>query len=445
MGALSTLIKLDESCNCEGESRTQKSPSCCFSQKQTFDSTLPIISSLNKVDYHFDLPLISSFDDNEFKNEYEAIRCKFVKNGFFNGVIGLSDVVNLYRTWRDDAEYFILCSQSYFHQETFDRDRTSYLGNVGIIKTYIGENKYKFIKASKRGNDVYKYLVDKKLKPINELQNVLFFKEDWGDKHTSLLFITLTYAIRKCLSCGKHYKLGLNQCPFCKSYEFIDLSPSEAWKNIGVDYHLFCNKLRKKYGHIEFFRTWETTENFYPHVHVLIGFKNKDFSVFEHTDKKGKKTFRISKQDKDKINSFWHSNSDIQGISETDDATKELTKYITKDLCSAKGDKTNDMIWLFGKQSYAVSRGFVGLIKGCFAEITESQQIGDVATDDLINVMSNCNQQYEKWEFVGILRGVQLGVSSDLWSFDVKKPPPAIVELIEKERMRWATVHGGRY
>jgi len=364
-------------------------------------------------------PEPESLFGDEFRNEYGSIRNCFVRSHYFTDQIVLEDVVDLFREWKDDSEYFILRSVYSIHQETFKRDASSYLGNVGIINNYITDYKYKFIKASKRGNDVYRYLVNKKLNPLSELSNVTFFKDDWGVKQTSLLFVTLTYDTNRC-------------------------DVNTAWANIGDEYHLFINNLRKQYGHIEVFRTWESTKGYYPHVHALIGFKDNSFHVHVHTDKNKKRSFRIPTNDKNKISTYWHSHIDVQGVNNTEDAIDELTKYITKDLCSNKGNKTNSMIWLFRKQSYSVSKGFVGLIKGQFAEVMESAKVEDVKSGDLIkDLMSNCNRDVEKWEFVGILRGVQLGFSSCMWSIDIKKPPPRVVDLLINEHNRWNALHGG--
>ena len=352
------------------------------------------------------------FDLDSFCNEYGAIRSKFVRGHFFSGDIDLSNVVDLFKTWKNDSEYFILRGMYHYLQKSLD----------GISDCIISDYCYKFIKASKRGNDVYRYLVNKKLAPLNEIRDITFFKDDWGVKKTNLLFVTLTYDTNRC-------------------------DVKTAWENIGIDYHLFCTKLRKKYGDVEFFRTWESTQNYYPHVHVLIGFKDKSFPVFINTCKKGKKkgkrSFRIPNSDKNRISSFWHSNTDIQGVDNTKNAIQELTKYITKDLCSDKGNKTNSMIWLFRKQSYAISRGFIGLIDGEFGKDIDLKEPSN--SEFIKENMCNCNRQVEKWDFIGILRGEQLGFSSKIWVVDVKKPPPKVVSLLIYEHERWQALHGGRY
>ena len=348
------------------------------------------------------------FSQDMLRNEYGAIRSRFVRGCYFSGNIVLSDVVDLFKEWKNDAEYFILRGTLEHTQKTFNSV------NDCVGSEYI----YRFIKASKRGNDVYRYLVNEKLKPLDKIRNITFFKDDWGDKNTKFLFVTLTYDTKRC-------------------------DVRAAWENIGKDYHLFYTKLCKEYGEFEFFRTWESTKNFYPHVHILIGFKDTAFPVFIHTNKKGKRSFRIPRRDKDKISSFWHSNIDVRGIDNTGNAVKELTKYVTKDLCSDKGNKTNAMIWMFRKQSYAVSKGFVALIDSNFGKEID---ISEPSNSDLIkSVMCNCNQDAKNWEFIGILRGEKLGFSAEMWVVDVKKPPPRVVDLLIYEYNRWNVLHRGRY
>jgi hypothetical protein len=352
--------------------------------------------------------LDGSLFGGEVRNPYGSIRWGKVRHLFSKNEIVLPDMVDIYKEWMKDDEYLILRGTKDVIQE-----------RLGGLEPYITSSfVYRFIKASKRGNDVYQYLIKKRLEPLNDLPDITFFKDNWGEKNTNLLFVTLTYDTKRC-------------------------DEKTAWENIGKDYHLFYTKLRQEYGDIEYFRTWESTGHFYPHAHILIGFKDKTFPVFIHTNKEGQRSFRIPTHEKDKIASFWHSNVDVQGVSNTKDAIDELTKYVTKDLCSDKGHKTNAMICLFRRQSYAITKGFVSLVQNCFAKVTEENRIEDVGNFDLIkDVMCNCNNEVKDWHFVGVLRGKQLGFSGVLWVVDVEKPPPDVLDLILKEEIRWNALRG---
>ncbi|PNX45730.1 MAG: hypothetical protein BV457_09005, partial [Thermoplasmata archaeon M9B1D] len=267
----------------------------------------------------------NSIYGNEFRNDNGSIRRCFVRSQYFNDHINKKDVVNLFKEWQQDPEYFILRGVVYDQHEqqclTRRDNEDYYTWELPPDYDYL----YKFVKASKRGNDVYKKLVDQKLKPIDELQSIMFFNEDDPDKHTCALFVTLTYDNKRC-------------------------DPNTAWKNIGSEFHLFHNNLRKQYGAVEVFRTWETTNHYYPHVHAMILFRSKSFPVLKHINKDNTISWRIPYKEKLKISKYWHSSIDVQALMDTNEGVKELTKYITKDLCSEKGDKTNAMIWFHRKQ-----------------------------------------------------------------------------------------------
>lgn len=333
------------------------------------------------------------------KNVYGAIRLSHVRSQCFLN----DELVDIYREWRDDSEFFILKSSYENYQDRLCGESIVYTNDM-----------YRFVKASKRGNDVYKHLVTEKLRALNEIPNVVFFDDHTVDKRSCILFVTLTFDNKLCCS-------------------------EDAWDRIGSDFHLFHNNLRKQYGKVEVFRTWESTNHYYPHVHCIILFWDYDFPVLQHTDKKGEFSYRIPYKEKQKISKYWHSNIDVQAVSDTVGSVKELTKYITKDLCSLKGDKTNAMIWFNGKRGYALSKGFVEAVSGWNIEFNEP------TNSDLIRDMSNCNQVEIKWEFVGILRGNLLGFSPDIWVVDIKKPPDRIKELVDLEGKRWCDRGGDVY
>ena len=345
-------------------------------------------------------------------NGHGSIRRCHVKLEFFNNLLSLEDIVDLYCQWRDDDEYFLLegevpCIEdihvggdSYFYA----RFPEYYKGGVR------SHTIRKWIKMAKRGNDVYRFLVGKRFNDVFEkLPNITFFDEDWGVKETRVLFLTLTYDPNRC-------------------------DVKEAWCNIGKDWDNFKKRLYKEYGKVSCFRTWESTKHYYPHIHAVVIFTEDKFPVFVHESKKtGKKKFRIAKHDKDKISSFWHSHVDIQGVSNTEGAVHELNKYIIKDLCSHKGDITNSMIWLFGKQSFAISKNFVRLLSNNLVDT----KMEDVKTDDLMKQeMANSHLLNVKWRFVGVFRGRDLGVSGHIWVVTMPKPPPRIKKLIREEEKR---------
>jgi hypothetical protein len=172
---------------------------------------------------------------------------------------------------------------------------------------------------------------------------------------------------------------------------------------------------------------------------VAILFQEYEFPVLVHKDKDNKTRYRIPFKLKEKISNYWHSNLDVQALQSTGDCFRELTKYITKDLNSSKGDKTNSQIWIHRKQGYSVSRGFIEAVNGRSIDVKEPDNL------DLIRNMCNCNSVVENWEFLGIARGDQLGFSDNIWYYEMKKPPPNVLLIVENERIRWERSHSSKY
>jgi hypothetical protein len=346
---------------------------------------------------------------DEFRNEYGSVRRKLVYREYCYDHISMSDVLSLFIEYKNDPEYLILRGwvNDYPNQERLDwlNDRDRFTGDCSFI--------YRFIKSSKRGNDVYKHLVTERLKPLNQLKDITFFSDEYSDKHTSFLFLTLTYNTKR-------------------------TDVQTAWDTIGDEFHLFISNIKKQYGNIEYFRVWESTQNYYPHIHVLIGFKKHSFPVFTHEDRSGKKTYRIPWNDNKKISGYWHSHVDVQALCNTQGAVKELTKYVTKDLCSDKGNKTNAMIWLFRKQGYGITKGFIELLDNNFANIDISEPTNSTLIKEQCRIETN---DFVKWEFIGILSAYQLKITSDILVCDIKKPPPDVVEKINYEQQRWLSNH----
>lgn len=373
--------------------------------RNNISQNIDVLSPLFELNNEGTRGFLSSPYGQEVRNDYGSLRWGKIRGQYRYGYIDLVDVIDIYEEWRDDSEFIVRKGK----RNIVVKDPE---GND--VPTW--ENVFRFTKASKRGNDVYRYLIDEKLKPLTELPNIKFFKEDWGEKNSKFLFVTLTFDTKKC-------------------------NEAEAWAHIGEEYHLFYTKMRQEYGDFEYFRAWEATGHCYPHAHVLIAFKDKVFPVFVHEVDDGKRSYRIPKNEKDKIASFWHSHVDVQAVNDTGGAIGELTKYITKDLCSLKGAKTNAMLSLFRRQSYAITEGFTAFVKGSFVD---TGNMGDVGVFDLDTfVMCNCNNDIYDWEYLGVFRGLILNISSDIWFADVKKPPSALIHMVNNERRQWAKEHSG--
>ena len=253
--------------------------------------------------------------DEFFQNSQGCYRWSNIRSAYHQGFIDINKVVDLYRCWRDQNEYLWL--------DGFDL-------NDMYIKTL-------FVKASKRGNDVFQHRIKKVFGIFNRLDPIHFFTDEDSHKRSSMLFVTLTVDPKK-------YSLD------------------QSWQQIGEQLHLFETKLRNKYGSFVKLRVWESHESGFPHVHIVYYFHKKQFPVFSHWSKnnKGKSrlTWRIPTVHRDNIKAMWGMGSivDVQAVQDTLTAFNELTKYVTKTVFNKKGDLTNAMLCLFRKQQYWISK-----------------------------------------------------------------------------------------
>ena len=224
----------------------------------------------------------------------------------------VSEIVDKYTEWVSVVTYMIL--------------------NRIDLKTFNSE--VFAVKASKRGNDVYRQRVYRRFKEFCQLvENVFFFnpKDRKEEKKTKALFITLTYDTKLC-------------------------SLDEAWRNIGVEFNRFMSFLRKKYGKMSSCRVFEACDNGYPHIHCILLFEEMAFKVFR--DKKGQ--FRV--KEKDIISKGWHSHVDVKAMSSLGRGFAYLKKYLLKSIDAENKDskvlKTLALCWLFNKRAFSVSGKF---------------------------------------------------------------------------------------
>jgi hypothetical protein len=365
------------------------------------EKILPWERSQKNLDESF--PIVPTAD--WFKNDFGSIRWWKIRSAYFDDIIDTDFVEGLYLEWRDTDEYFMLNGI----------DASDHV--VASV----------FVKASKRGNDVYISQLNSKFCFLDSLPNIEFFM-DWGVQQTPMLFITLTVDTKQ---------FSLNQ----------------SWFSISKSLNRFETLLRQKYGKFVKFRVWESHESGYPHCHIVIYFHDKWFQVFDHFTKDGKLTYRIADKHRQAIREMWNmGNVDIQGVQDTLGALSEVKKYITKNIWSNKGNKTNAMLTLFHKQSYSISqcnpfinlpkiegsltreklvalqdlelkhfkkccyKDFIGAIWGLDVYLEVYRQFAEGLAEPSLNALVNatmCNYnnvfpEIVKWEFVGFILGEDL-------------------------------------
>jgi hypothetical protein len=336
-------------------------------------------------------PGVSSFRELGLLNDAGKPRLN-VARGYFSRAENEDDLEileELFVYWRDLDEYMVLRSVM-----TNPRTMSSQWKYVGVL-------------CSKRGNDIYRSRVRRRLDWLSESENVKFFDvKDFSTEkqvYSSALWLTLSYDVKKC-------------------------SRFDAIENIGKEWNSFISALRQKYGKISVLRTWECSEKGYPHIHAILLFKTAKFSVFPFfSEKEGQFSFRI--KEKDEIASYWHSHVDVQAVSSTKKLFNYMRKYQTKTLMasdSPKGCRTMSLLWLFRRRAFSVSGDFRRQLSDLIRLLHNSKTVNAQARLD------GSLQDPSVWEFVGVFLGSELGIHSGAWASGLS--PEAIELVLEREK-----------
>ena len=365
-----------------------------------------------------------------FKNGFGSIRWWRIRSAYYDNIINEDQVTDLYCKWRDASEYFMVNG----------------LNSSSEVVISV------FVKACKRGNDLYLSNMNKKFGFIDSLPPIHFFTDDQEHKTTPMLFVTLTADAKK-------YSLR------------------EAWDNISSEFNRFETLLRQKYGRFVKFRIWEAHKSGYPHCHVVYYFLDHAFNVFEYFNKKDTRCFIAADKHRKAISNMWSmGNIDVKGVQDTLGAFSEVKKYITKHVWNTKGDKTNAMCTLFRKQSYYVSqlnyrkkamslfraggtvdevtayisanidkwakRDFIGAVWGVGTYMNVYKALDDGVAEPRQNALvkqTMCNYNISlpeivKWEFVGFVLGCDLAPFvkdfADDWVVSLKSVPIGLICLV---------------
>jgi hypothetical protein len=262
------------------------------------------------------------------------------------------------------------------------------------------------VKCSKRGNDVYHSRVEKRFKSLtcNADKLVFFNRKDRGEKHTSALWVTLTYDPKIC------------------SYK-------DAWENIGSEFNSFMAYIRSDFGKVSSLRVWESFENGYPHIHCILLFEKYSFSVFR--DHKG--NFRV--KEKDVISAHWHSYTDVKAMDSLVGGFGYLKKYLLKSInyenADSKALRTLALCWLFGKRAFSVSGKFKRMLTDLITNLHNSKKHLSQVTlyGEII--------PQEKSFLLGFVSGKDIKIDTNVWfTFIVGEQLDLLNEFLRKYE-RW--------
>jgi hypothetical protein len=297
----------------------------------------------------------------------------YLRNSTEKGIYDFDDIVEKYESWVNDSRYMVM---------THERE---------AWKSDAGTYEYVAVKCAKRGNDVYVSRVESRLYGIG--QRVPSLSHDFHkDPYTRMLFVTLTFDVKLC-------------------------SFWEAWQQIGAQWNLYRANMRKKYGRFSVFRTWESYENGYPHIHAILIFEKKKFKVFPsyEPNKKGEIKFVWRIEEKRDFEPYWHSWQDIKAVHNVQGGLNYLKKYIMKcaeyDHSDIKGKQTLAMCWVFRKKAFYVSGQFRKAL---------SDLIGYLCTSKTRRVQLNLlNEELNSnpWKVLGFITASFLDFDVEVWTF----------------------------
>ena len=308
-------------------------------------------------------------------------RLAYSRSFFFdNHLMGLDSetiydlLKRLFEYWQNYDEYIVL--EKEITKKGLDGAPMTQIGRIAI-------------KASKRGNDVYLWRLNKKLKAFStSFKKQILFEDRGNIKQTNAVMVTLT----------------------CDTNKFTIYN---AWKTIGYRFNKWITRMRKEYGKISYIRVWEASKKAYPHIHLIMWFHDKKLTAFRHNSK-----WRID--EKSKFEKSWDSFVDVFAFTTLWKCFKYILKYLGKN-----NNLTMELCWLLKKQSYAIS----------------GDLIEQMRNSNLLNVEEEeFNEKIIEYTFVGIFSREDIGYLKHEWNFMLDRDQNRnISELIRPKSM------GGMY
>ena len=281
-----------------------------------------------------------------------------------------TELIQVFEQWRSQNEYL--------HFAVFNGEEK--VREVAVL-------------CSKRGNPVYRHRVRNRVMPFLDLK-LPEGNRSWNK--TKMLFVTLTY------------DTGL--CP-----------PSEAWVSVSDQFNAWVSGIRNKFGEISYIKVFESTKRGYPHLHLLIVFKEHEFSYFALNGK-----FRIPRAIRDRVRSGWHSFVDVEAIVSPGQAIAYMLKYLLKthganiegktpwEISQVGVSKTLALLWVYHKRGYSISGDFQEALHDLIREPCATQTFQ----------LTLGGEKLQRWVLLGIKPAGELGIVGD--------PPPWVVVLWER-------------
>jgi hypothetical protein len=289
--------------------------------------------------------------------------------------IPLEDIIEAYTIWVQEHRYMIMER----NKPVWDAPHSSTMFDRETIA----------VKCAKRGNDVYVRRVESRFSAYEKLlalDNRLCF--DRGKMRSQVIFATLTYD------------------PSLRSQH-------QAWVTLSYFYNLFMARLRRVFGSISTLRTFESFENGYPHIHVIMLFNDFSFQVHGITNKKGHRILAIDDDLNECIAALWHSWVDIKAVGDLRESIAYLRKYITKcvefNQADGKGVKTLAQCWAYRRRAFCVA----GMFRERLHDLIVSMQISN--SNQIQMTLENEKLEENKWTCLGFVSIDVLEIEPFTW------------------------------
>jgi hypothetical protein len=314
---------------------------------------------------------------------------------YFSDKCSLDEVCHSISIWRSNNIY--LC----FREETPDN-----------------EVKYFYQKASKRGNDVYRWRVKNRFKKIL----------DFSEENKGLSFIEKS---KDGCFCSHLLKLTLTVDP--GKYSLNDFNSRICSKELDRQ----IKRIRNVYPDVRVSRTYEVFTDKakgFLHVNQVLFFPSCSFPVFHHVNRKNKRSWRLKNyEDKSFFQDSWRSGFvDVRAVSTAHDLLEYCLKYHIKYFknVKAKGnqDLTLSVLTLFDKRAFSIPNSFIDAI------ISYSHSLGvTVDSSRLDIVMHNSLGETSNFQFLGVIRESELNFEPEGWFFVRDEPPPGLSKYQDPE------------
>jgi hypothetical protein len=173
------------------------------------------------------------------------------------------------------------------------------------------------------------------------------------------------------------------------------------WESVGKYFNRWFSAVKSRYGKISIIRCWESHEDGYPHIHVVLLFHEVEFETFFYNGK-----WLIT--EKREIEALWKWGfSDMFALYSLGAGVGYILKYVTKvnnALLSEKVDRklvlSLAMMWIFRKRAFLVSKDFGEFI----CKVKDEEPHGQIDLEGntiyrwaLVGFWANVGGKYDSW------------------------------------------------